>query len=727
MALKERTYESPSNSKIVEAVETLSNIADMELDKHIGITQRHDFIFNDEKISYDTVHWLTHEEADQTVELVKDTFKTILNYLKKFYRTEYSYVADPKAIEGIKTIMVLVGEAAKKLDKCIPLKEKNKSVLNLKEYKQLQEFYLSRIAQKIDEGILSKWILATMSQTTERKKKITKSAKLLTKHIFVDLESVKKDTEYELFFLKKEDGSRFYGPRLIRNIKLLCDFGEYFGEIKLDDPLVDMEVWHDKYFQHAAKNIVDSIRSLANEFYHEHRKFKEKELCDHLHKALIALVLSSNVQNLTRNLSAKSCIDYFHDFQLFLRRALKCSDYHKLLAYPPAKRNKLGKLLCDLTEGLCYSLFSQVKVYPEMISFIHSLIHDANEQSQAIGSNLASKSLERYFRQEYMALNSLLKNHPHGALTKVLHILQQGIYTSYDPIIHKVIPHQLFKLNLEEKISQNLAMPAPLAQEFIHQAHILDEFKGFLHHLHKMNPEQNFLLINLQDRISWKEQARALAVEGLQGQEKNITIVSMAKDTEFYNQQAPYLEITQSESFLKEFNKQIIGESGGFYLPTSLKKNLVPLLEGMLKDTHEIFFASKNVLTREQRLNFIEVFYNIFTLKILEVCQPNFYSFNCKDGIDRGSLQTVSLFTFVKLLNQEILNEKEKEFADWMIYFSAIFNRERLPQAEPFNRMLGALKSLELAIADQGREKLVSLISASKNLSFLLKAKIDLD
>ncbi len=147
------------NLSIVEAVETLSSIADLEFDREVGIAQKHELMLSNEKIAYKTVHWLHKTDATSTVNLVRETFRVILHYLKHFYRKEYGFVTDQKTLEGIKTIMVLVGEAAKKLDKYTHFIHQNQSVTDFKEYQQLQEFYRSKIARKIDEGVLGKWIL----------------------------------------------------------------------------------------------------------------------------------------------------------------------------------------------------------------------------------------------------------------------------------------------------------------------------------------------------------------------------------------------------------------------------------------------------------------------------------------------------------------------------------------------------------------------------------------
>src|ERR1700733_15226713 len=102
---------------LVEAVEALSSIADLEFDQNIGIAQQHEMNIQNTPFAYQTVHWLHEKDAGETINMIKNTFKVILNYLQDFYNHEYSYINEPEVIERIKTIMVLVGEAARKLDK----------------------------------------------------------------------------------------------------------------------------------------------------------------------------------------------------------------------------------------------------------------------------------------------------------------------------------------------------------------------------------------------------------------------------------------------------------------------------------------------------------------------------------------------------------------------------------------------------------------------------------
>lgn len=701
-----------SNISLIEAVETLSSIADLEVDRDIGVAEKHDIVVQDEKVTYRTVHWLQKKDAGETINGVREIFRVILNYLRNFYKNEYTYVTNEHAIEGIKTIMVLVGEAAKKLDKYTTLFQQNraKSVTELKEYKKLQEFYFSKIARKIDEGILGKWILGLTQKLTpsESQMKLIGRKSNQTKHIFVDLESVKKDTEYELFCMRKEDGTRFFSPRLIRNIKLVSDFGVYFGETIADDPLSSLEIWQDRCFNSAAKTLARAVRPQIEMFYHESMKFRDRELIAEINKALMALMLCCNQGNLLRNNPIKSCFQYFVDFQFFLRNALHSREFQKLLAYPPKASSKLAHCVLDTVNALCRGLFIQLQGMQELIPAIQGLIEEAVQTASVEKAAMVENHRLMWDRlnDEYDAMAKLFKRHPNGPLVKVIDILENGTYNCFDPIGQHNIPNQLFSLYVHEHRITNVRIPSPTYQEFIHKVIVTEEFRTFLRACSKGNELHKHLMINMQDRTSWREHFRSVVLEDLsthQDFSRVLTVVTLAYDTEFYHQLAPYHRDNQSAVFIKHLKDHLQDESSGFYFPKALKKALFPeFVNEVIDAIHRIFFNDKNVLSRERRLDFIEIFYLFLNLKLIELVKPDSFSLTCKDGVDIGSIASVEMFAFLKLLSEEKLSDVEMEQFHMMLYGPAILFRERLPHPERFNRMVSAMKTIEFVRQEKG-------------------------
>ena len=705
-----------SNLSIIEAVETLSSIADLDIEGEVGITQTHDVVVGGEKISYRTVHWLRDQDADATIEVVRDTFRTVLDYLKNFYKKEYGTITNPKTIEGIKTIMVLVGEAAKKLDKYTSFfREKNlRSATELKEYKQLQEFYHKKINQKIDEGMLGRWILALTQRATmmERPIKVTDRKLKQTKHIFVDLEGVRKDTEYELFFLRKEDGTRFFSPRLIRNIKLVCDFGDYFGEQQYDDPLGEIKTWQDKYAQASAFDLREIIHNDLEEFYRSTTRLRDNELVSDLKMALMALLMSANTSNLECHKPVKSCADYFGDFQMFLRRAMNSRDYQKLVAYPPNKGSKVGYITVMLIRKLCEGIFTHLQGLQRLLPTIAGILLKAHNLLPKNSQTNALEVLSNKLLYDYKAMNQLLKLHPNGPLIKVLDFLQEAGHKEFDALTQENIPNRWFDLYAGERKMAHERIASPTRQEFIHKSSIADEFKEFLREYSRTSKKH--LVINLQDRTSWREHSRCQSIEELQKHKDfsdSLTTVTLAIDTDFYYQLPPYHNENHAEIFFEQLADHIEDESAGCHFPQKVREHLFSgAIDSIIDAIHQVFFNGKNVLLREHRLDFIQLFYLFLELKILDIIKPDSFSFCCKDAIDTGSAATALVYTFMKLIKEEHLTDAESDYLNLILYGPPVIIRERNMLPERFNRFVNAVKAIEHARHDVGHAEFSKLI-----------------
>jgi len=553
----------------------------------------------------------------------------------------------------------------------------------------------------------------------KRSEKVTKlkgKKPIQTEHVFIDLESVKRDTEYELFYLKKEDGTRFFNPRLIRNIKLVCDSGESIEGGMESDPLSKINIWQDHMMQVAAKNILQTQGVLLDRFFGEAKKSWKRELVAALNKAIIALMMSSNPRNLLRNSPVKSCLEYFLDFQFFLRMALKSREYQRLMVYPPKRSNRLAHCLLDLTHSLCRALFSSIQGYQELLPVFENVLHKAEQAQSPEHSKAAAECNMLWSRlaADYSAMKKLIRKHPNGPLVKDLEILQHGIYHVFDPIAHFNIPNQLYSLYLQEHKMTNVRIPTPTYQEFIHKAEILEEFKGFLRAYSRPQFKRKHLIINLQDRTSWKEHFRSVALEDLQKNRnfaKSLTVVTLAKDTEFYHQLAPYHEDNHANIFIKHFKEHLSDENCGFYFPKSIFNTLFPeFVDDVIDTIHRIFFSNRNVLPKGNRLDFIEIFYLFLELKLIELTTPDTFSLACKDGIDKGGVASTQLYAFLKILNDEELNVSDFDHINFMLYTAPLLIRERIIQAEPFDRMINVLKRIEEAKEELGNVNFEKII-----------------
>lgn len=719
MKPKLSNHDSPIG--LLDAVETLSLISDMDLEKEIGVAETHDLELHDKKISYQTIHWLHRKDGEAAFEIIRDVFKVILHYLKDYYNQKLPPAKEEQTVEGIKTIMVLVGEAAKKLDRFTTLfhKTKAKSVTDFKEYKQLQEYYFSRINKKIDDGLLSKWLLALTQQTWAKKVGVPESqeSRLETKHVFVDLDGVKRDVDYELFFIRKEDGTRFFSPKLIRNIKLVCNFGEYFEVSKqAEDPLVDLPIWTDKAYNSCARNIIKLMGNKIPRFYHEAFKYKDRELVEMLNKVCIALMLAANPQNLRKFPPTKCCADYFNDFLRYLREAIQSMDYTKIVTYPEKHQGKLSQLLLNIAQSFCSVLMEEQRFYVDHAFHVYNLIEKAHE-SRSQDHKKARDNKHQLWSElgsDYAALHKLMKSHAYGPLAKVLRIVEESGRFSFDPLMQENLPSQQYAFYINDNKMVNLHFPCPITQEFINKATVNDEFKNYLRAVGNQNASGKILLINLEDRTSWREHARSVALETLQHIKEFdgvLDVVTLAKDTDFYHQLPPYQSENHAIIFINQFKDQLEDENTGYYFPDHIRKELFPkFIDRLLSEIHRVFFSGKNVLSRDQRMDFIEIAHQFITLKILDVTKPSVFALTCKDGLDCGGGSSALLYAFMKLIGKDELSEADRHEINLLLYGPSLVVRERIINAERFNRILNAIRAVESSRDNLGSANFIMVI-----------------
>ena len=171
----------------------------------------------------------------------------------------------------------------------------------------------------------------------------------------------------------------------------------------------------------------------------------------------------------------------------------------------------------------------------------------------------------------------------------------------------------------------------------------------------------------------------------------------------------------------KTFKKEIFYNEYGFFIKNTkeISKSITDILNFISKN----FFYYFENLSREQRLDFIELFYNFFVLKLIEIYQPSYMCFSCKDSVDFGPLSMGSFYMFLKLLKNKPIEKKEEDFFKYVIFEPALIIRERSVIGSNLNRILSSLNLLErLMLKDHKR--ILKDISSIYDPSFLKSISI---
>lgn len=720
--MKEHERNEKITSTVSTAVEMLSAIAELDIEQessHFTYSGDGEVIPSNEYLEEKNINWISSHRANDALKVINDTFTTVLSYLRSSFE---DHLQKTQYLESIKTIMLLVSEAARKFDRYRELIDQKsyKSVTEFKPYKELQEFYQANVMHQIGSATLGKWILGLSSRMVDalmKDKKIS-HIPMNTRHTFVDVESIKKDIDYELFFIRKEDGNHFFNPRLIRNIRLICNFGDFTSYKPENEFFQDFVHLQDQAMQVCAQKILNSQSDLCDMFYRNAYKFKNKQLVNTMSKALMALMLAKDFRNLSKDGQIKDCRSYFLDFHNFLRTALQSPDYHRLITYPPSESNVVDNCLIDLIHGLCQQLYLSLTQFQEISTRIEQLIHFANSQeTQSNDETRTGDSIGVRMIAEHNAVTKLLKKQLHGPLAKVLDALAEGSCTSFDPFLHQNWPNKLYLLNVDGLYISNLCLPSPTHQEYIHKVAVVEEFKGFLR-----GQQSKHLIINLQDRTGWKEYFRCLALEDLQLRpefENSLAVITLAKETDFYYQLPPYDKDNHAELFFRHFKDHLGDVNSGFFFTSALKQEVTgEFADGIMKAIHRIFFSSKNILLLEHRLAFIDIFDLFIILKALDIIKPSSFSLTCKDGIDGSACSNVLLYIFLKMIGSEPISAQDWKQINMMLYAPALLVRERTIETDCFKRMVDAIKVLELVYREYGHEMFGHLIREAFGLFF---------
>jgi hypothetical protein len=297
--------------------------------------------------------------------------------------------------------------------------------------------------------------------------------------------------------------------------------------------------------------------------------------------------------------------------------------------------------------------------------------------------------------------------------------------------MQKTLQAKLFSLAYDHYHSSNMHMGCPVIQESINKVAVNDEFKGALRGGEDVDPK-NILLINLQDRTSWKEYSRCNVLEELQAHPdfKNVlAVATLAKNTDFYWQNGVYEADNKAESFFNHLKEHFGDENSGYYFPSPLQPVLSQeFLEGMMHAIHRVFFSSKNMLLRDHRLDFIELFDVLLILKIIEAAQSDSFCLLCKDGVDCSAAENAALFCFLKIVNSsEALTREDEMLLNRILYLPSMCARERVIHQDRFSRFVGMLKLLETVKKEYGSEKFYKVFHDAFSPFFsssILKARL---
>ncbi len=664
-----------------DAVDNLSNIAELDLStSNQGVKgQLHSF------------SKLNKKDQEKTLETVKGTFKTVHKYLERVYQKD---VQDVEVQKGVKAMMLLAGEAAEKIDKCTSLFQ-----YTHQEYKDLKNFYMSKIAKRFQD-VLAK------EDTWEEEWQVEDIYLNIEKLGIKDLETVKRDREYELFHVRQDDGKPFFNRNLIRHIKLVSDFDEMLEAANEVDPFLQITVLLDRETQSMAEEIKAQVEEYLDDFYVDAMQYKDIPVVNETNRLVMSMMLAASPKNLLQNNAGKATLRYLRDFHAFLRSVLSTQEYLRLTARTTEEIDHISKALVQLVDACAYAFIKRKAKWQIWQPFIRELIKKSYEGTPPTwGESKDILSLLSDLLDDHERVTKMLRKFPNGPLFKTMDAFRsRGEPEGFDPLLHGNYPESLYAISTDKADIQCLRLPCPTIHKRTNEAVIAPEFLGFLRFLNVKEPTSKYLMINLQDRTSWAEHARCEMLEKAQKRAEyssQFSLLTLPTKTAFYNQSNDYSDLNQAGEFFKTLIEQIkSGEECGFYFSHQFKKKpFMTFIEEVIPVIHSSFFEGKKTLNRNERLDFIEIFYLLLSLKAIEVSSPDIFSFTCKDGIDTSQTMTAGLYVCIQLFKGNMQWEQEmRDHFLWLLFAPALKVRERLIDFHYLSRSVSALSRFAVSM-----------------------------
>ncbi len=685
--------DSLETASILEAVDNLSSMAELNLEE-LG----HDKGEAESVLHLQTSHWLDLKNEEKTVKSVKDTFRVVHNYLKYVYKKEGSQLKDKEIQKGVKSIVALATEAAQKVDQCVKLFKDKKGVSESKEFKDLMDFYQHKILKRFEE------VIKTEDDWEEEWAGEADAADIQRRGL-KDLETVTKDRDYELFFITKEDGSRFYNKNLMRHIRLVADFDLIIGSLSGDDPFLRVKILQDRMAHEKALFLKRELKPDLDKWIRKAGKFRDNYFVQIFYRSIMARLLAANPHNLLIRKVGKGAISYFEDFRNYFRNVVDSIEYQQLIETLEGERDPFFKELLHLVHKLCFFLYMFKPDYSDALSLLSRVI--GREQKKGM---LPSLSLWNQVLDDHESLYNELKKFPSGPLFKVIDILHGDEINGFDPYMQDDMPSFLGSFDIGKKEVGLILSAAPIIQKQIDKSTVIGEFLGCLRYA--KTEKKKFLLINFQDRTSWKEFARSHVLEEFQKEAeitKYLDVITLPKETEYYAQSDEYLKISSAKEFKKTLLDQVkSGESCGYYFPKEYEKDgSLTYMKESIEWIHLRFFANKEDLSRKNRLDFIEIFYNFLILKFIQLTGADYVMFCAKDSIDTSAIAIASFYAFIKLISiGSDWKEGEKELFLESIFLPAFLIRERTVDTRTMSRGISMLSVLSAEL-ETNRTKII--------------------
>lgn len=431
----------------------------------------------------------------------------------------------------------------------------------------------------------------------------------------------------------------------------------------------------------------------------------------------------------------------YRDFITALRTALNSEEYQHALSYLKKEVKKSDysfKSLSNELQSAAILLDLSLFRFSEnmMYSFNESLMEQAltkgekrrSKQVEAKGQAAIGKDEARgplpLSEEQFANIDALDQKYKAPKAITKMESFSGYVNAQFDPHYKANVPYVNYDFKISDKSVRNIRVGTPTIQTHPWSTKINPEFRAFLQAYKILGKKHVYFSLQKGAASGFlgsfgSEKTRTDAIKALEKEfPDTFTCVVLDQDSSFYTQSKDYnVSSLPFENFKKKFKTEML-TSKSFFISEKIKNlpNFEKDLELLMDSLKQAISPGKSNLNIEERKDFIEVFYAVFELYVIQRTECESFNISCKDAIDRAGKSNALLLKMIQILEKTDQEPGQAKTLEAIALAPSFLVKKQtiIEGHERRSRLVNPMKNLNSeAIADQIRSVFQKILRLS--------------
>lgn len=281
-------------------------------------------------------------------------------------------------------------------------------------------------------------------------------------------------------------------------------------------------------------------------------------------------------------------------------------------------------------------------------------------------------------------------------LKQISHHKNQGMVTGlFDPNLLGNIPYQTFTLESKHGKSitvfrcANLTMDEERVGNNLTKSNAGQQFNLFFDAYSREGKKHLYINLMKRKMPNENESIRSQVIENLEADYPGaLNVVSLDRNSSFYFQSYPYLNLNQSNDFKNQFKKHLKNDKFYYWSKNVDVQDLHKEIDAIIEHIHHTYFQSAESLSLDKRQAFIELAYCMIIDTLIAKVEPDSCNFSCKSCIDRGGITNATMYLYYLIKKQRTIKPEQFNYLQYLTLLPALLVGNRQIQSSYFQRLV---------------------------------------